>query len=77
MKSLPAFVFVLLATACDSSNTSTISADYATLRVKELALTDRSGKTVVMITGEHDQSGSPVVVLKDVKGVVLKTIRVE
>lgn len=68
------FVVVLLAMACDSSNTSSVSADYETLRVKQLALTDASGKTVVMVTAERSQSGSPMVVLKSETGGVLKTI---
>jgi hypothetical protein len=70
------FVLLLLATACDNSNTSSVSADYETLRVKQLALTDASGKTVVMVTAERSQSGSAVVVLKDATGSVFKTIEV-
>jgi hypothetical protein len=76
VKRLTPFVFLFLAIACDSSNTSNTSADYETVRVKQLALTDSSGKTVVMVTGERNRSGSPVIVLKDANGTVLKTIEI-
>ncbi len=64
----------MLAMACDTSNTSTVSADYETLRVRQLALTDSAGKTVVMVTAERNQTGSPVVILKGTNGAVLRTI---
>lgn len=76
MKKLPLLVFVLLATACDGSNTSTVSADYEMLRVKQLALTDASGKTVVTVSAERTQSGSSLLVLKSISGAVLKTIEI-
>jgi len=76
VKKLQPFVFLLLAMGCDSSNTSTISGDYETLRVKQFVLTDSSGKAVVILSGERNSSGSPVVALKDATGVVLKTIEI-
>ncbi len=76
VKSLSPLMFFMLAMGCDGSNTSTTSADYETLRVKQLVLTDASGKPVVVVTGTRNPNGSPEVVLKDASGVVLKTVEI-
>ena len=69
-------ILLLLAAACDDGNSSSVSADYGTVRVKQLALSDAEGKTIVIVSAKPGPSGTPLLVLRDPNGVVLNTIEV-
>jgi len=76
VKNAGALLVLLLATACDEGNSSSVSADYGSVRVKQLALSDEQGKTLVIVTAKPGPSGTPQLVLRDPNGVVLNTIEI-
>ena len=53
---------------CDDGNTSSVSADYATVRVRRLVLTDESGRPLVTLGAGTTPDGRPSVVLLDADG---------
>jgi hypothetical protein len=74
--SFAALLGTCLTFSCDDNNTSSVDADYGTLRVRQLALSDAKGKTVVLVTAEHTSAGAPVVVLRNATGAVVQTIAI-
>jgi len=76
MKNARAVVLLLLVAACDEGNSSDVRADYDTVRVKNLALSDAEGKTVAIVSAKPGPSGTPQLVVRDAKGAVLNTIEI-
>lgn len=77
MKTLRACSCLFLALGCSGENTSDVRADYATVRVKELVLTDAAGKPAVTLSAEHRAGNLPVIVVRGTNGAVLKTLELD
>ena len=75
-KCMMGLMALCLASACNGENTSDASADYATLRVKRLILTDSAGKPVVVVTAQQKSGKTPEVVLRTPGGTLLRTVDV-
>jgi hypothetical protein len=71
------FLVSFLAASCDGVNSSSASADYDTVTVKHLALSDAAGRTVVTVTADRTSDGRPLLVLRNPDGSVLKTVEIE
>ena len=75
MKILVLFLTVaLFAGGCNEGNQSSVSADYGSLRVQQITLSDRAGKPVVSLSAESKANGAPVLVVRDPQGTLLQTI---
>jgi hypothetical protein len=59
---------------CSENNESRVSADYASLRVNRITLSDRQGKAVVTLSAEAGSNGVPRLILKAPGGTTLRTI---
>jgi hypothetical protein len=74
MKLICTLMALFSAAGCDGANTSDSSADYATVRVKQLVLSDAEGRPVVFVSARRAGDGKPALVVSGPTGAVLRTI---
>ncbi|HWP04891.1 MAG TPA: hypothetical protein VNN72_04080 [Polyangiaceae bacterium] len=77
MKTFRAIAGLLLVAGCSGENTSDVRADYETVRLKQLVLTDAAGKPVLTLTAERRSGGLPTLIVRGTNGSVLRTIELE
>jgi len=77
VKTFRAIAGLLLVAGCSGENTSDVRADYETVRLKQLVLTDAGGKPVLTLTAERRSGGLPTLIVRGTNGSVLRTIELE
>jgi hypothetical protein len=60
--------------ACSESNESSVSADYQSIRVRQITLSDKAGKPIVTLSASSGANGAPLLVVRDPRGATLRTI---
>jgi len=75
MKTLILTLAIGFSWGCSESNESAVSADYRSLRVNQITLSDRTGKSVVSLSAESGANGAPVLLVRDPQGALLQTIK--
>jgi hypothetical protein len=73
---LLSLVLLSSATACDDANSSSVTADYDSVRLRQLSFSDAAGKTLVVLSAEPGAAGSPRLLVRDPKGKLLQTIEI-
>jgi hypothetical protein len=74
MKAILPWLGLLLFCSCSENNESDIRADYESIRVNQITLSDNSGKPVVTLSASSGANGVPILVVRDPRGAMLRTI---